>query len=616
MFGARVSLQQPSVSALGTPGAVFKSQILCHLYSSGLWRLLVEEVRIGWGLQWLCTQVVSVFCTFVFYVNKQKGGKMRVILILVFTGFLTVSAVAFEDVSADCPTGIEAIQLPPAPIFTDSDADPWTRVFESPVIHNIAIRDEGSSVWPESDWSNDVLVYGGAVGSGQDFDVDEDTGDIYAIFDTDHATQDSANVYLSQDSGASWTFWRASYSSTATVDSPRIRVVKDSGGQSWVCMFFLIDKTLRMRYMTPDQSSSGWTTVTANDVSYFDVDGEVGNNSWLYATYVMDASDDDIYAVRASLDTKTWVNDTVLFVDPGVTPYPAISAGTGGIVSVSFIENRATANQQIRIKNSSDYGSSYAASEQVGNNSGGYNLTGNSIAYTHASPAIGWIFNAYYVTDSDNLGFYYTTNSGSSWTYGTTIGGAGDQNMPDIRVHKSAPWVTLAFNDDPGDSTMWAWASGSTPTSFTAPERMNEFQATGYWPATAGWTGTMSCVLYTNWSIDYRLFFDWYGNVSNEEETFASTNLATNISSYPNPFTDIATINFNVTGAAPVTISIYDVSGRLVKAVVENQTFPSGEHSVQWGGVSSNGDAVVPGVYFCRMNSGDSIHSSRMVMVR
>ncbi len=541
---------------------------------------------------------------------------MRVILILVFTGLLTVSAVAFEDVSADCPNGVEAVQQPPAPIFTDSDVDPWTTVFESPVVHNMAIRDEGSSVWPEGDWSNDVLVYGGEVGSGQDFDVDEDTGDIYAICDTDHATQDSAIVYRSQDGGASWTFWRTSLSSSATVNSPRIRVVKDSGGQSWVCMFFLIDKTLRMRYMTPDQSSSGWTTVTTNDVSYYDVDAEVGNNSWLYATYVMDASDDDIYGVRASLDTKAWVDDTVLFVDPGITPYPAISAGTGGLVSVTFLDSRLTTNQEIRIKSSSSYGSTYTGSAQLGNNSGGYDLSGNTIAYTHASPAIGWVFNAYYVVDNDNLGFYYTTNSGSSWTYGTTMGGVGDQNMPDIRAHKSLAAVTLAFNDDPGDSTMWAWASGTTPTSFTAPERMNEFQATGFWPATAGWSTNMSAVLYTNWNIDYRLFFDWFGNVSNEEDTFASTNLATGISSYPNPFTDIATINFNVTGATPVTISIYDVSGRLVRAIVENAVFSGGEHSVQWGGVNSNGEAVVPGVYFCRMNSGGSIHSSRMVMVR
>ncbi len=533
---------------------------------------------------------------------------MRVILILVLMGIVAVSAVAFED----CPNGVEAVQMPPAPIFTDSDADPWNTVYDSPVIHTMGIRDEGSSVWPESDWSNDVLVYGGEVGSGQDFDVDEDTGDIYAIFDTDHATQDSAIVYRSQDGGASWAYWRTSLSSTTTVDSPRIRVVKDSGGQSWVCMFFLIDKTLRMRCMTPDQSSSAWTTVTSNDVSYYDVDGEVGNNSWVYATYVMDASGDDVYAVRASLDTKTWVDDTVMFVDPGITPYPAISAGTGGVVSVSFLDSRLTTNQEIRIKRSSNYGSTYLSSAQVGSNSGGYVLTGNSIAYTHTSPAIGWIFNAYYVSDNDNLGFYYTTNSGSSWTYGTTMGGVGDQNMPDIRCRKSSTSVTLAFNDDPGDSTMWAWASSSTPTSFTTPERMNEFQATGFWPPTAGWAGNFSAVLYTNWNINYRLFFDWYGNVANEEETFASANFSTGVSSSPNPFTDIATINFSVTGAGPVSIAIFDISGRLVETLVENEAFPSGDHSIQWGGVNSNGESVVPGVYFCRLDSGGSIHSSRM----
>ncbi len=570
------------------------------------------SVRCAFGL-------FQLFTLPVFERNKQKGEMMRVILILVLMGIVAVSAVAFEDVSVDCPNGIEAVKLPPAPIFTDNDEDPWNTVFDSPVMHNLLIRDEGSSVWPESDWNNDILVFGGAVGSGQDFDVDEDTGDIYAICDTDHdgvTITDSAMVYRSQDGGASWVFWRTSNNSTGTMDSPRIRVVKDTSGDTWVCMFFLKDKALRMRYMNPDQSSSAWTTVTTNDVSYFDVDAEVGNNAWLYATYVMDASDSDVYAVRTSMDTPTWVDDTQMFVDPGIEPYPAISAGTGGVVSVSFLDSRVTTNQQVRIKNSSNYGSSYSSSAQVGNNSGAYDLTGNTIAYTHTTPATGWIFLAYDATGGNNLGFHYTTNSGSSWTYGTTLGGDGDQYMPDIRTQKAGSAVTLAFNDDPGDSTMWAWAAGTTPTSFTTPERMNEFQTTGYWSPTAGWAGTYSAVLYTSYSESYNLFFDWYGNVANEEETFASAIFSTGISSSPNPFTDIATINFSVTGADPVSISIFDISGRLVETLVENEAFPSGEHSVQWGGVNSNGESVVPGVYFCRLNSGGSIHSSRMVRVR
>ncbi len=188
--------------------------------------------------------------------------------------------------------------------------------------------------------------------------------------------------------------------------------------------------------------------------------------------------------------------------------------------------------------------------------------------------------------------------------------------MPNIRVHKTGAWATLAFNEDPGDSTMYAWAFGSSPTNFTAPARVNDYNATGNWSAAAGWVGNESAVLYTNWNSNYRLCFDWYGNTANEEETSASLTSVAQITSSPNPFTDMATINFSVTGTDPVSISIYNISGRMVNTIVDSESFSNGDHSVQWSGVDSNGNRVVPGVYFCRMNTGDSVMSNRMVMVR
>jgi len=472
-------------------------------------------------------------------------------------------------------------------------------------------------VWPEYDWSWDILVSSDHVGSGQDFDLDPVSGDIYAIYDTDHTTRDSTIVYRSQDGGATWAFWRASLSSTNELNNPQIRVVRDSSGQSWVCMFFLIGKTLRMRYMTPDQASSGWTTVTSNDVIYYNVDGQADTSGWLYTTYVADASGNDIYATRLSLSNKSWVNDTQLFANPGMTPYPSIAASKGGTVAVAFLDDRVTANQNIRIKRSTNYASSWVGSAQVGTNSGAFDLSWVSIAFNYVYSGAGWIFATYEGTSSgDNLGFHYTTNAGSSWSYGATIGGAGDQNMPSIRAHKTKGAATLAFNDDPGDSTMFAWAAVvPSPASFTTPVRINNHKATGYWPPAAGWAGS-SAVLYTNWDGGYKLYFDWYRNTAVGEETSASVSGGTcQIIASPNPFTTTANISFNVVGAAPVSVSVYNISGRLVKTIVDNQHLSAGDHSVQWNGVDSRGASVTPGVYFCRLNTGTTVLSTRLVMV-
>ena len=199
-------------------------------------------------------------------------------------------------------------------------------------------------------------------------------------------------------------------------------------------------------------------------------------------------------------------------------------------------------------------------------------------------------------SSGDNLGYYYTTNTVSSWTYGTAMGGSGDQNMSSITAYKGDGAATLAFNSDPGDSTMFCWASASSPNSFSTPGRINDYNATGFWPPAAGWAGNMSAVLYINWNNDYALYFDWYGNTPIAEDQSASMNGTLSITSSPNPFTTTSNVSFNVVGTEPVSVSIYNISGRLVKTIIDNEYLSAGDHSVQWNGIDSRGASVAPGV--------------------
>jgi hypothetical protein len=276
-----------------------------------------------------------------------------------------------------------------------------------------------------------------------------------------------------------------------------------------------------------------------------------------------------------------------------------------------------TANQNIRIKRSTDYASSWASSAQVGTNTGAFDLSWTSIAFSYAADGAGWILATYEGTSTgDNLGYHYTTDAGTSWTYGATIGGAGDQNMPSIRSSMINGAATLAFNSDPGDSTMFCWTATNNPGTFSAPERTNDFNATGYWPPAAGWTSNYFAVLYTSWSNDYNPYFDWYANTGVEEETFACIpGGASQIIASPNPFTTTANISFSIVGAEPVSVSIYNISGRLVKTIVDHEFLSAGNHSVQWNGVDYRGSSVTPGVYFCRLNTGGAVSSTRLVMV-
>ena len=84
---------------------------------------------------------------------------------------------------------------------------------------------------------------------------------------------------------------------------------------------------------------------------------------------------------------------------------------------------------------------------------------------------------------------------------------------------------------------------------------------------------------------------------------------------YPNPFNPSTMIRFSLAESGPVTLRIYDVSGRLVRTLVEN-TIPQGIHEVRWDGTNLRGDAAASGVYFCRLVTAGFTNSRRIVLLR
>lgn len=85
---------------------------------------------------------------------------------------------------------------------------------------------------------------------------------------------------------------------------------------------------------------------------------------------------------------------------------------------------------------------------------------------------------------------------------------------------------------------------------------------------------------------------------------------------YPNPFNPNTTITYQVPQASYVNLSIYDVSGKLIKTIVDGETSP-GNYSVNWNGKDDNGDAVSSGIYLYRLHTDKAIISTqRMILLR
>ena len=77
---------------------------------------------------------------------------------------------------------------------------------------------------------------------------------------------------------------------------------------------------------------------------------------------------------------------------------------------------------------------------------------------------------------------------------------------------------------------------------------------------------------------------------------------------YPNPFNALTQIMYSVPSEAHVTISVYDLSGRIITTLTD-ETVTAGQRQVVW-----DGSAVASGIYFVRL-SAPEITSTRKVML-
>lgn len=84
---------------------------------------------------------------------------------------------------------------------------------------------------------------------------------------------------------------------------------------------------------------------------------------------------------------------------------------------------------------------------------------------------------------------------------------------------------------------------------------------------------------------------------------------------WPNPFSAITMIEYQIHRYGPVSIRVYDSTGRLVQVLID-QPHPAGSYSVMWTGEDLDGTSVSPGIYFTRLQAGDQVTIRKVVLVR
>jgi len=102
-------------------------------------------------------------------------------------------------------------------------------------------------------------------------------------------------------------------------------------------------------------------------------------------------------------------------------------------------------------------------------------------------------------------------------------------------------------------------------------------------------------------------------NLSTQNQTTISQ--FTLYQNYPNPFNPETTIEYDLTKDSQVTLKIYNLSGQLVKLLV-NEHQSQGHYTITWYGDNERGEEVASGVYFYQLVAEGKVKTKKMVVLK
>tara|TARA_A100000164_G_scaffold137303_1_gene121931 strand:- start:3 stop:1367 length:1365 start_codon:yes stop_codon:yes gene_type:complete len=121
-----------------------------------------------------------------------------------------------------------------------------------------------------------------------------------------------------------------------------------------------------------------------------------------------------------------------------------------------------------------------------------------------------------------------------------------------------------------------------------------------------------------------QALFDFDGELLEGISAFDNSNalvekndsfILNNIYNYPNPFNPITTLKYDLPDEGLVKITIYDMTGRIIKNLVANNQ-SSGLKSVRWNGKDNFNKPVNTGVYLYRIKTDNFTQTSKMLLLK
>jgi photosystem II stability/assembly factor-like uncharacterized protein len=263
---------------------------------------------------------------------------------------------------------------------------------------------------------------------------------------------------------------------------------------------------------------------------------------------------------------------------------------------------------------------------------------------------------------STAMGFFRSTDAGQSWSLSNPIGQKiyafdvfhknpniiyGHDFSPTRKVHRSTDggttWTQLSvgfFSEPkihPTDSltiyyfgrntihkstdSLHTSATVYTDSTLDSTRQMVDIKISlsnpdVLWVAAKGYYLYRTTNAGVSWTKITAIRDSVYGGQTKVEETTSSPPGGFELEqNFPNPFNGSTIIGFRIARMEFVKLSVYDLTGKLVKVLVSGPR-SANSHQVVWDGANESGQPLPSGVYVYRLVAGSFVESKKLTLIK
>jgi hypothetical protein len=434
------------------------------------------------------------------------------------------------------------------------------------------------------------------------------TGDsIFIVWEDGRDGNDEIYFKRSTDAGITW---GADIRVTANTGLSALPVIAVSGPVIHVVWF---DNTLgnnEIFYRRSTDAGNSWQGISrlTNDPAFSEMPSILVNGSSVHVVWDdFRDNNQEIYYIRSTDGGATWGLNIRLTNNPGTSGSPGIIS-SGNYLYLVWHDNK-DGNPEIYFKLSVNDGSIWGPDIRLTNNPG-------DSFYPSISAAGSLIHVVWHDNRDGNPEIYYkrSTTNGENWGPDVRLTNSnGDSFNPVVLASLNAVHVTWVDDRDVNEQIYYkistdagiTWGNDQKLTHQTFPD--------AYFPSIAVSGSAVHLVWQDerdgNWEIYYKR--NPTGNPIGLQNISSEIPKAFILNqNYPNPFNPATVIEFSVPKASNISLSVYDITGRVVSILV-NEELKAGMYKFNF-----DAEGLSSGVYIYKLETDGYIGTKKMLLIK